>query len=325
MKSRILITFVIVGLFFPCAYAQMENVFVIENSHSIIDFKASHRGFGAVRGTFENYSGTIIYDGEDIEQISATFAIEAASIATRHEGRDWILKEQFFQVEQFPIIVFQSTKVIKDKDRYIIEGNLKIRDKIKKMRIPFEITAELGIDQWNHKRIAFAGQFTVNRRDFDLYYRDNDFWDSIVSDSIQLDFELGAYVYDAVETIFPIRDKFISKRVLEVWEKDGPVAAKATGKEILATEEQNWDTNIKRMWRIALMLAQSRRLEDAIGFCDLTIDLYADIAEPAEIANMHTYKGLFQMELKQNKAAKESLKKALEMNPFNSMALELLR
>lgn len=325
MKSQLIFTSLFVLLLASSSFGQLDNTFSIDNSHSIIDFRASHRGFGAVRGTFENYSGTIIYDEKSIENLSATFAIEVASISTRHEGRDWVLKEQFFEAEKFPVILFQSTKVIKEGDRHFVEGNLKIRDKSKKMRIPFEITAELGIDQWMHKRIAFAGQFTINRRDFDLFYRDNDFWDGIVSDSIQLDFELGAFVYNAIETIFPIRDKFISKRILDIWEKEGPDAAKETGKKILESEEQNWNTHINRMWRIALMLAQSGKLEDAIGFCDLTTELYATIAEPAEIADMYAYKALFQMELDQKEAARQSLKKALEIDAFNSMAQELMR
>ncbi len=324
-KMRVVFTCLLLIGIASISYSQMDRLYLIDNSHSIIDFKASHKGFGAVRGTFEQYNGTIYFDESNIEKTRATIVIEASSLSTRNEGRDGILTGKFFETNKFPSISFQSKKVVKKGEDYAIEGELKIRDKVQIIQIPFEVSTMPTTDQFNHKRIAFTGQFKVNRKDFELFYRGNEFWDSIVSDEIKLDFEIGAYVYDAIETIFPIRDKHISTRIMAIWEKDGLEAAKTSGKDILKSEPQNWNTSIARMWRMALKLAQSGELEKAITFCDLTIELYQDIEEAESISDMQVYKGIFQMEMGKKKEGKESIKKALEMYPMNSMAIELLR
>src|SRR5690554_5632751 len=85
--------------------------FVIDPSHSTVQFVARHMMVSKVRGTFEDYSGTIEI-AEDPLQSSVEVSIDVAGITTRDEGRDGHLKSaDFFDVENHPTITFRSTGV----------------------------------------------------------------------------------------------------------------------------------------------------------------------------------------------------------------------
>lgn len=96
----------------------------IDPNHSNVTFTIRHF-FSKVTGSFTKFSGKIVYDPANLSASSAQAEIDAASIFTANEKRDGHLKSaDFFDVEKFPKLTFQSTKVTPQGDKLIIEGNL---------------------------------------------------------------------------------------------------------------------------------------------------------------------------------------------------------
>src|SRR5690242_11422560 len=89
----------------------------IDPVHSVAEFKVKHMMISNVKGQFTSVKGSLTLDEEDVTKSRAQATIDAASINTREEQRDTHLKSaDFFDVEKFPTLSFQSTKVSRTGD-----------------------------------------------------------------------------------------------------------------------------------------------------------------------------------------------------------------
>lgn len=97
-----------------------------------IQFEVKHMMVSKVRGQFDSYDLT------DLTTASIAFEFDVASINTHNEDRDNHLRsEDFFDVEKYPTITFQSTDIQKDGDDYEVTGDLTINDVTKP--VTFEV------------------------------------------------------------------------------------------------------------------------------------------------------------------------------------------
>src|SRR4051794_12211136 len=95
-----------------------------DNSHSSIGFSVRHLMISKVRGHFNQWGGTFDYDEADPTRSKLSVRIDAASIDTRDEKRDAHLRSpDFFDVEKFPALTFESNKVERDGDDFVVTGN----------------------------------------------------------------------------------------------------------------------------------------------------------------------------------------------------------
>src|SRR5689334_18598712 len=87
------------------------GTWTVDATHSAIGFAVKHMGIANVRGRFTEFEGTLEV-GEDLASSSASGRVKAASITTEEAQRDEHLRsEDFFNVENFPEITFESTSV----------------------------------------------------------------------------------------------------------------------------------------------------------------------------------------------------------------------
>ncbi len=85
----------------------------LDPGHTYIGFTGRHLMVATVRGEFEQFSGTVEFDEEDITRSQADIQIEAASVNTRNAQRDEHFRSaDFFDVEHYPYITFKSKRVI---------------------------------------------------------------------------------------------------------------------------------------------------------------------------------------------------------------------
>ena len=95
-KINILLALVFLG---SSAIAQkkdfnIKQIFPIEASHSYVGFSVKYMGYAQVKGRFENFAGSILYDEADITKTSVSFSLEVGSIDTDLEWRDKDLKSE---------------------------------------------------------------------------------------------------------------------------------------------------------------------------------------------------------------------------------------
>src|SRR5579872_5390743 len=104
---------------------QEVQQFAIDPSHSHVEFSVRHLMISKVRGRFAAVKGTIgLAPGSDLPQ-NVAVEIDPASIDTREAQRDAHLKSpDFFDVERFSTIAYNSTRVEGTPDSFKIYGDL---------------------------------------------------------------------------------------------------------------------------------------------------------------------------------------------------------
>lgn len=118
-------------------------------------------------GGFRNYSGEIYYDPDHVERSHVSIVVQAASIDTRNETRDRVLRsDDFFDVERYPTLSFVSTSVTPAPDRAVdVSGDLSIRGVTKHVTIRAHFLGRRQMQGWGDF-VGFDTDFVVNRADF---------------------------------------------------------------------------------------------------------------------------------------------------------------
>ncbi|MEI8066949.1 MAG: YceI family protein [Actinomycetes bacterium] len=172
----------------------LTGSYTVDVSHSQIGFGARHAMVTKVRGTFKDFAGTGYLDVENPANSKLEVTIQAASIDTRNADRDAHLKSNdFFSMEEFPVISFISTSFAKkDGNTYAVTGDLIIKGVSKSITIDLEVTGD-AIDPWGNQRVGFEGATTINRTDWGVNFNAAlEAGGVLVSEKISLEFEISA-------------------------------------------------------------------------------------------------------------------------------------
>ena len=151
----------------PAAPAEAPPVtWRIDQSHSDISFRIRHL-VSRVRGTFNDWSGTIVADPRNLAGGSVQVEIKTASIDTNNERRDTHLRSgDFFDAEKHPTITFRSTRVQTRGRRLTVNGNLTMNGITRPVVLTGEAAEPAGAA--GKRRIGFEASTTINRKDFDV-------------------------------------------------------------------------------------------------------------------------------------------------------------
>jgi polyisoprenoid-binding protein YceI len=170
------------------------GTYTIDPIHSRIGFVARHAMVTKVRGSFNEFEGSGVFDPEHPADSRVQLTITAASIDTRNADRDAHMRgNDFFDMENHPEIAFVSTAVEQvDTDTYRVTGDLTIKGVTKPVTIDFEFTGA-AVDPFGNHRLGFEGSTTVNRKDWGVN------WNAaleaggvLVSEKVTLEFEVSA-------------------------------------------------------------------------------------------------------------------------------------
>lgn len=166
----------------------------VDPAHTTLEFSVRHMMISKVKGTFHDFEASVEADPEDLTTADIRFSVDTASIDTRNKDRDAHLKgEDFFDVEKYPKMTFQSTNIVKKGDgEYDVTGDLTIRDTTRP--VTFTVTFEgQGKSPWGQEVVGFSGKGTLNRSDFGLK------WNApletggvLVGDEVNISIELEA-------------------------------------------------------------------------------------------------------------------------------------
>jgi polyisoprenoid-binding protein YceI len=146
--------------------ALTAGTWAIDPVHSTVGFSVRHLMVSKVRGTFDDFSGTITV-GED-GSASVTAEIAVNSINTRNEQRDTHLKAaDFFDADQYPVATFTSTGVRTEGDRYALDGEFTLKGHTRPITLDLEfIGTNPGM---GHGEVAgFEASVVLNRKDFGI-------------------------------------------------------------------------------------------------------------------------------------------------------------
>ena len=77
------------------------------------------------------------------------------------------LSPDFFDVEKYPTITFESTKIEKDGDKTFITGKFTMHGVTKEIRFPFVAKGPIN-DPWGNSRIGLVGETSLNRTEYGM-------------------------------------------------------------------------------------------------------------------------------------------------------------
>ena len=160
--------------------------------HSAIAFSIRHLAISKIKGKFKDFEAKMVFDGKSVENGSAEFTIQVASIDTENEKRDNHLKSSdFFGAEENPTITFKSKKISAVKDgKFQITGDMTMRGVTKEVTFDCELH---GVVQGpgGNTRAGFSAETTINRHDFGVSWSKTlDAGGLIVGNDVKLSLEL---------------------------------------------------------------------------------------------------------------------------------------
>jgi len=174
--------------------AQLTGTYTIDPTHTQVGFVARHAMVTKVRGAFDDFAGTVVFDAADPAATAVTVTIQAASINTRNAQRDEHLRSNdFLAMDGHPEITFVSTGLRQTGDAtFDLVGDLTVKGVTNSITIPFTYEGT-ATDPFGNLRLGFEGSVTINRRDYGVT------WNAaletggfLVSDKIALEFEVSA-------------------------------------------------------------------------------------------------------------------------------------
>ena len=165
MRKYLNLAVVLISLY---GAALAADEFKIDPAHSSVNFAVAHAGgISTVVGRFTAFEGKITFDDKDVAKSSVNVTIKTASINTDVQRRDDDLRSaNYFDVEKFPEITFQSKSVEKKGDSYVAHGTLAIHGVSKDVDLPFEFKGPVDAGQNRGKVMGAHASLTVNRNDF---------------------------------------------------------------------------------------------------------------------------------------------------------------
>jgi polyisoprenoid-binding protein YceI len=162
-------------------------------AHSSFGFSVKHLGIATVRGTFGEFEGKIVLDG-DLADAKVTGSAKAASIDTSQPDRDTHLRSaDFFDAETYPELTFDSTSVTEiDEETFEITGDLTMHGVTK----PITLKAELQgteVDPWGNDRVGFEITGQLERSDWGMKFNQAlGSGNLAVSDKVKLALDISA-------------------------------------------------------------------------------------------------------------------------------------
>jgi polyisoprenoid-binding protein YceI len=167
-------------LLFSGALPAQEAVYKLTGANCKVTFVGTKPG-GKHDGGFKEVKGTIVVKDGELTAAKIKVDIDVNSIYTDTQRLTNHLKTpDFFDSQKYPKATFESTKIEKAGDNYIIHGKLTMRGVTKELHFPASIQAT------NHG-VSLESQFQINRHDWRISYGKNQ-----VDDMVKLSLKVTA-------------------------------------------------------------------------------------------------------------------------------------
>lgn len=167
------------------AFAQTN--WKLDNSHSNVKFAVEHLAVSETEGNFKSFDGTLVSKNADFTDADITFTVDIKSINTDNEMRDKHLQgDDFFNAEKYPQMKFKSSSFKKvSGNKYILEGDLTIRDVTKKVKfdVVYRGTQK---DPYGNTKAGFKATGSIKRMEYGLKWNVMTEAISVVADDVNI-------------------------------------------------------------------------------------------------------------------------------------------
>jgi len=143
----------------------VAGTWTIDPTHSDVSFSVRHLMVSKVRGSFRNFSGTLVTAADPLDS-TVEADIDLASIDTREAQRDAHLRSaDFFETDTYPTMTYRSTGLRAAKDGFIVDGELTLKGVTRPVQLDLELNG-FGPDPYGGTRVGLTAGAQINRKDF---------------------------------------------------------------------------------------------------------------------------------------------------------------
>jgi len=148
----------------------VSGTFQVDPVHSSLVFHVRHADASRFWGRFNSFSGSLTVDAEKPEQSSVVVEVQAESVDTANQGRDQHLRgPDFFNAKEFPVVVFESTKVAGSEKGFRVTGELTLLGVTKEVTTQAEFVGYSESERFK-KRTGYEVRFKIRRSEFGMNY-----------------------------------------------------------------------------------------------------------------------------------------------------------
>lgn len=139
---------------------------VLDPSHSEVQFKVKHLMISNVTGSFNVISASAESQDDSFSNASVSFSADLNTINTNNKDRDAHLKSaDFFDVENHPELTFSAADFNAASGK--ITGDLTISGVTKPVTLNVEFDG-IAKDPWGNEKAGFSISGKINRTDWNL-------------------------------------------------------------------------------------------------------------------------------------------------------------
>ncbi|MGH3866723.1 MAG: YceI family protein [Pseudonocardiaceae bacterium] len=169
----------------------------IDAAHSTVSFAVRHMMISKVRGRFNGISGRLV-TAADVLDSSVTVEIDVNSFDTGNAQRDGHIRSaDFLHAAEFPTMTYRSTRISRDGDDLVVDGELTVRGITHQVPLTVELTG-FGPDPYGGTRAGFSATAKINRKDFGI---DTDLpldgGGVVIGDTVQISLDIQAVLQTA--------------------------------------------------------------------------------------------------------------------------------
>jgi polyisoprenoid-binding protein YceI len=141
----------------------------IDGGNSIIGFAVKHMMISTVRGCFNNVTGTIDWDENNLSNSYIEASVAASSLTTGDRNRDKNLRSpEFFDVKNHTSLTFKSKQIKKiGNNKYRLSGGLTIRGVTRDVNFEVEYAGRAS-NPFASNSSTFRAHAMISRKDFGL-------------------------------------------------------------------------------------------------------------------------------------------------------------
>jgi polyisoprenoid-binding protein YceI len=131
---------------------------MIDPSHTRVQFSARHMMIATVRGEFKEFGGIVEFDENKPEATKVAVEIKTGSVDSKDPKRDGhLVSPDFFDAAKFPVMSFK------------LIGDLTIKDVTHEVALDVEFHG-LAKAPWGTTNAGFEAKGKLNRKDFGLVW-----------------------------------------------------------------------------------------------------------------------------------------------------------
>jgi polyisoprenoid-binding protein YceI len=171
----------------------VTGTWTLDKVHSAVTFTVRHLMVSKVRGRFTNFDAELVTAENPLEsRLRAT--VDLNSIDTDNADRDaHIRSADFFEVERYPALTYQSTGIREAGDHFVVDGDLTLHGVTRPVALALEVNGFQARTPFGDSRAGFSATTEIDRRDFDISYNmPLDGGGVVLGDRIQVSIEVEA-------------------------------------------------------------------------------------------------------------------------------------